>query len=185
MTPARAERLLSGQSALAAKVFAAVPILEAWTMEQIKRELERTGTTMKIAPHTVMGCLRDLKDAGLIGEPIREHFRSNTKIPRTVMDLELNDDETETPAPASEQSMPVQAPAAAPKPATKPTTLETLANLSESLVEATTALRKVIVSVQTIAKQIDDVALTVETERQESADIVSRYHQLQALLRGE
>ena len=79
MTPARADALLKGQSAQARKVFDAVPILEAWGTQQIKRELDRTGKG-NVDIRVVCGCLNDLEAAGLVCQPARDMYRRRVKL---------------------------------------------------------------------------------------------------------
>lgn len=65
---ARQRVLLASQTAVARKVFEAVPIQEAWTGRQIQRALERT-TRASTELNLLMGCLNTLKESGLIVEP--------------------------------------------------------------------------------------------------------------------
>jgi hypothetical protein len=74
----RAENILSGQTNLARKVFAAVPMQEHWNIDEISREMAR------VEPHNhtksaIAGCLRTLKECGLISEAGVQNFRSNVK----------------------------------------------------------------------------------------------------------
>lgn len=79
----RAQNILSGQTNLARKVFAAVPMQSFWDVQQISIEMARQ------APHNntkaeITGCLRVLVDAGLINETASLTFRSNVKPPKAV-----------------------------------------------------------------------------------------------------
>lgn len=58
---------LQGMSAVATKVYHAVPINATWSAGQIHAELLRTGHTH--AKSVTDGCLNSLKESGLIKEP--------------------------------------------------------------------------------------------------------------------
>jgi hypothetical protein len=66
MNYARMQSIVSGLTGMASKVYDAVPIRESWTMPQISAELGRHGMTYGHAQ--VQGCLRSLKEQGLILE---------------------------------------------------------------------------------------------------------------------
>lgn len=81
MQHARAQNILSGQSNLARRVFAAVPMQEFWSVPQISAEMNR------LEPHNlskgeITGCLRSLEDAGLVNETASLTFRSTVKPPK-------------------------------------------------------------------------------------------------------
>lgn len=63
---------LQGMSAVATKVYHAVPINEQWSSEQIHSELIRQGHSH--SKKITQGCLSSLKDAGLIREPSQGAF---------------------------------------------------------------------------------------------------------------
>lgn len=177
MTPARAEALLRGQSSTARKLFEVVPVMEAWAVDDIRAELMRSGKVGTIERHATLACLRDLVDAGLIGEPTREWFRSRVRMPK----------EPQKPrpvaAPAITYSEPVMQAATTAAPEKKTNTLDTLADLASGLGGVVNDLRNSIIGVQQIAKQLEDVAMAIETERQVDARQLAKLGQLQALLR--
>lgn len=74
----RAQNILSGQSNLARRVFAAVPIQAFWTVQEISVEMHRLENH-KLNKGEIMGCLRTLVDAGLVNETASLTFRSNVK----------------------------------------------------------------------------------------------------------
>lgn len=78
MQHARAMNILSGQSNLARRVFAAVPIQAFWTVQEISVEMHRLENH-KLNKGEIMGCLRTLVDAGLVNETASLTFRSNVK----------------------------------------------------------------------------------------------------------
>lgn len=78
MNHQRAMSVLDNQTTLAQKVFKAVPMQDWWSVHQISAELARqTGQTQTRV--TLGGCLRTLKDAGLIDEGSGDTYRSAVK----------------------------------------------------------------------------------------------------------
>lgn len=74
----RAQRILDGQTNLARKVFAAVPMQEYWSIGQIYNEMHRVEKHSN-SRGEITGCLRSLVDAGLVSEAGQLTFRSNVK----------------------------------------------------------------------------------------------------------
>lgn len=74
MEDRQTKRLLQGQSALAKKVFAAVPVEEPWKFDKIHRVLHEMGKTSAHIT-AVHACLGQLKDAGIIREPERYYYQ--------------------------------------------------------------------------------------------------------------
>lgn len=52
MTPEKQKQKLAGQTAIAQKVFQAVPIAEAWTVAQISQALHRTTGARRVRPES-------------------------------------------------------------------------------------------------------------------------------------
>lgn len=73
MTAARIRLLESQQSGVAKKVYDAVPVNEIWPVKQIVYELQRQGVARDIS--IVQGCLKSLKDSGLIKEANPGYFQ--------------------------------------------------------------------------------------------------------------
>lgn len=73
MRASRRDVLLGGQTAMARKVYEAVPIQETWTVARIMAELSRLTYQMPV--RNVQGALRALVEAGLIREPERESYK--------------------------------------------------------------------------------------------------------------
>ena len=74
MEDRQTKRLLQGQSSLAKKVFAAVPVDEPWKFDKIHRVLHEMGKTSAHIT-AVHACLGQLKDAGIIREPERYYYQ--------------------------------------------------------------------------------------------------------------
>lgn len=77
----RAQSVLSSQSRLAQKVFAAVPMQSFWDVQQISTEMFRLENH-NLSKAEITGCLRTLAEAGLINETASLTFRSNVKPPK-------------------------------------------------------------------------------------------------------
>ena len=66
--------MLRSLSAIAQKVYAAVPASEAWSVSFIHSEMGRLGSTTRDVS-IVYGCLNSLKEAGLVTESQRGCFQ--------------------------------------------------------------------------------------------------------------
>ena len=73
LSPVKHQERIKNMSAIAQKVYAAVPAAEPWSMTCIHQEIQRTGSTTRDT-RVVHGCLNTLKEAGLIEEPSRGTF---------------------------------------------------------------------------------------------------------------
>lgn len=73
MNNARLRAIEEGQTGIAKKVLASVPIQEAWTARQIVSDIARSGS--RPDPHIVEGCLNTLVDSGLVRERPRGYFQ--------------------------------------------------------------------------------------------------------------
>lgn len=80
----RAMNMLTGQSNLVRKVFAAVPRQEFWSIGQISNEMNRVEKHNN-SKAEITGCLRHLVDAGLVAEAGLLTFRSNVKPPKLTL----------------------------------------------------------------------------------------------------
>lgn len=143
MNQTRFQALLQGQTAVAQRVFEAVPISEAWSTGDIFNELQRQGKARDF--HVVEGCLNRLKQASLVSEPARGMFR-RAKV------------HTITTQP-QEDSMPPSKPST-PVPAKKaPTTaVEHLAPLTARLIQLANDLKGLATEIETAALEIDQSA---------------------------
>lgn len=73
ISSSRFKQVHVGLSALAQKVYAAVPISEPWSASRIHSEMQRNGGSTKDL-HIVMGCINSLIASGLVSEPERGTF---------------------------------------------------------------------------------------------------------------
>lgn len=165
MNESRQQQMLAGQTALARKVFEVVPIQQHWTALDIHNALRTSNTSSAQFP-VVRACLSDLKEHGLIREPVNGHFQRDPATTKTK----------------SEKTMPKPAHQAVVS-ATKPDTgaLDVLASLSGEVVSLAEEISK---RMKALAGRIEEVALSVEAERESNAEAVGKLKQLQDLLKG-
>lgn len=145
-------------SAIAQKVYAAVPASEPWSMTCIHSEIQRLGGSTRDS-RIVHGCLNTLKESGLIEEPARGTF-----IRSAIRPIKTKE------APATQPTMKDEAQMTAPiqKQPRKP--MEILSEL---------ALR-----CKSLADEIETAALEID-EYVSAKDVDSgKLKQLQALLKG-
>ncbi|RZS80635.1 hypothetical protein [Pigmentiphaga kullae] len=96
MTPIRRDSLLAGQTAVAQKVYAAVPIRSTFTVGEIAAALKKqSGAGLDI--RTLRGCLGRLAEAGLVREPVPGSFR---RVEIKEKDQTSMPDMSDTPVPA-------------------------------------------------------------------------------------
>jgi len=162
MNATKAERLESNLNAMAAKVLAAVPIAEAWTVNEICGELRRQGGNHDL--RIVQGTLNGLVDQGLVKETGNTYRRVKPREKVALAPAQA--------APAAEPQEAPQAPASAPA-----DTLTKLANLSRSL-------RDLSAAITVAAADLDDLALEVEERIATASEGDQKLRQLQTLLKS-
>lgn len=157
MTPDKQKQKLAGQTAIAQKVFQAVPIAEAWTVAQISQALHRT-TGARLDRHTLQGCLRALADSDLIRST--EHGSLHQRVavsaaqstpPKTK---ELTVTQTAKPA-VTQQAAPASA-------------IDVLGSLAQKM--------------RALADEVDAAALALEEEQSRTTGETAKLKQLKALL---
>ena len=163
MNELREQQLLAGQSSIAQKIFCFVPIKDNWTTYEIRgAAMAATATT---APdHAIRRALGELKDAGLIREPVGGKFQRDAA----------------TPKPKKEQIM-TQAAKQTVVPIKKPEgALDALAGLSGEMVSLSDEFSK---RMKALAGRIEEVALSVEAERESNAETITKAKRLQEALK--
>lgn len=164
MNEARQQQMLAGQTAIARKVFELVPIQEAWHASDIYGALRASSTGADT--RAVRRCLGELKDQGLIREPVNGHFQ------RAAVTIK----------PKREQVMPQETKKtviALKKP--EIAALDALATLSGEVISLADEMGE---RMKRMAARIEEVALSVEAEREGNAEAVAKLKQLQTLLKG-
>ena len=105
LSPVKYQERLKNLSAIAAKVYAAVPASEPWSMSYINSELQRTGGITRDT-RLLHGCLNSLKLAGLISEPERGVF---IRVPVRADKPKAQPEPTHQIQTTEDQKMPAQA----------------------------------------------------------------------------
>jgi len=165
MNAAKQQNMLAGQSSLARKVFQVVPIQERWSAHDIFNSLMVAETIGAQFPAVRRG-LGELKDAGLIREPVNGHFQ------RTAITI----------TPTREQSMSkVTQPTVAITKKPEGSALDTLAMLSGEVISFAEEVGQ---RMKKLAARIEEVALSVEAERETNAEALDKFKLLQSLLKG-
>jgi DNA-binding transcriptional regulator YhcF (GntR family) len=164
MNAAKQQNVLAGQSSIAQKVFGYVPIQSSWSTHDIHSAVQAANATGASA-YAIRRALGELKDAGLIREPVGGKFQRDAV----------------THKPKKEQAM-TQAIKQCVISIKKPEAgaLDVLATLSGEVVSLSDEFGK---RMRALAVRIEEVALSVEAERENDAKAVIRAKRLQEVLR--
>lgn len=158
MTPSKQQAALQGCSAIARKVYDATPMQEAWTPTQIKNALT-ASTRSSTDQHVVRGCLKALKETGLVRERPPGHFqRIEVREPTpSIQEVTMTTSPgTNTPA---------------------KTSVELLADLAHQAASTGRQLLQ-------LSLQIEEAALVVAQEQESTATKLQGLNQLQTLLKS-
>lgn len=174
MNAAKLTRLEGGLTTVARKVLDAVPIQEPWEKQTIVMELRRTGVATSV--DIIEGCLRSLKDRGLVKEPRNGSFvRPQLRIAAAANEDELDDagDQTPPPTTTTTKATPVRTTTLTVSP---PATTER-ANTLTRLADLASSLRKTADEVDAIAIDVEERIAVIEKDGE-------KLRQLQALLKS-
>ena len=164
MNESRQQQILAGQSSIAQKVFTLVPIQTAWSNHEIHGAaliVKATGAS----PYAIRRALGELKEAGLIREPVGGKFQRDAATPKTI----------------KEQAVTQVAKQAVVSIKKSEGALDVLASLSGEVVSLADDFSK---RMKALASRIEEVALSVEAERETNSAAVGKLKQLQELLKG-
>ncbi len=164
MNESRQQQILSGQSSIAQKVFTLVPIQAAWSNHEI-HGAAITAKATGASPYAIRRALGELKEAGLIREPVGGKFQRDASTPKTI----------------KEQAVTQVAKQAVVSIKKSEGALDVLASLSGEVVSLADDFSK---RMKALASRIEEVALSVEVERETNAAAVGKLKQLQELLKG-
>ena len=164
MNESRQQQILAGQSSIAQKVFTLVPIQAAWSNHEI-HGAALTAKATGASPYAIRRALGELKEAGLIREPVGGKFQRDAA----------------TPKPIKEQAVTQVAKQAVVSIKKSEGALDVLASLSGEVVNLADDFSK---RMKVLATRIEEVALSVEAERETNAAAVGKLKQLQELLKG-
>lgn len=163
-TESRIQQLLAGQSSTAQKIYQHVPIQEPWSAHDIHCAALKANAT-SVSAHAVRRALGELKDAGIIREPQGSKYQRDA----TTVKLRI---ETPMQKPAIEVVTPIKK--------QEVNALDALAGLSAEVVALADDFSA---RMKAMATRIEEVALSVEAEREGSAQATAKLKQLQSLLK--
>lgn len=164
MNESRQQQILAGQSSIAQKVFTLVPIQAAWSNHEI-HGAALTAKATGASPYAIRRALGELKEAGLIREPVGGKFQRDAAIPKTIKEQAVNQVAKQAVVSIKKSEG----------------TLDVLASLSGEVVSLADDFSK---RMKALASRIEEVALSVEAERETNAAAVGKLKQLQELLKG-
>ncbi len=165
MNESRQQQILAGQSSIAQKVFTLVPIQAAWSNHEI-HGAAITAKATGASPYAIRRALGELKEAGLIREPVGGKFQRDAATQKPIKEQAVTQ-----VAKTSVVSI-KKAEAGA---------LDALAGLSAEVIDLADEIGK---RMKAMAARIEEVALSVESEREGNAEAVGKLKQLQELLKG-
>ena len=163
MNESRQQQMLAGQSSIAQKVFGHVPIQARWSARDIHGAVFAANASGASA-YAVRRALGELKDAGLIREPIGGKFQRDVATPKPKK-------ETVMSQAAKQTDVSIKKPEGA---------LDVLAALSGEVVSLSDEFSK---RMKALASRIEEVALSVESERESNAEAITKAKRLQEALR--
>lgn len=161
----RQQVLLAGQSSIAQKVFGYVPIQEAWSAHDIHGATIAANATGASA-HAIRRALGELKDAGIIREPVGGKFQRDAFTPKISRDPVMT-------KPASNTVVAIKK--------TEVGALDALAALSGEVISLSDDIGQ---RMKKLAARIEEVALSVAAEQEGNAEALGKLKQLQSLLKG-
>lgn len=162
LSPSRQKALVNGLTSVARKVFDAVPISEAWTVQQIQTELNRVSSLGRDF-HTVRGCLHSLTECGLITQPEKD-----TTFRRVALREPIPNEVATPQVPRVSNHTKPQAPATSAPAKKSPITI--LSDLATQM--------------RSLADEIEHAALEIEESFSASEADNAKLKQLQTLLRS-
>ncbi|MCA4074855.1 hypothetical protein LD001_05855 [Pseudomonas kurunegalensis] len=162
MNESRQKQMLAGQSALARKVFQIVPIQEHWSISDIYGAVRAQGTSADT--RTIRRCLGELKDVGLIREPVNSHFQR-------TMPATKPQKENDMPKESTQKVVAIK----------KLEPLDALAGLSGEVMAMAEDFG---LRMKGLASRIEEVALSVEADREDNSEQLEKLKQLQSILKS-
>ena len=165
MNDSRQQQMLAGQTSLARKVFEVVPIQEAWSAVDIHGAL-RASNSSSAQYRPVRACLGELKDQGLIRETASGVFQRSPITTKPKSEPVMSQPATRTVVALKKPDV---------------TALDALASLSSEVIGLSDEIG---LRMKKLAARIEEVALSVEVERDGNAEALGKLKQLQALLKG-
>ncbi len=159
LTSSMAKSVVDRQTGIAKKVYECVPINEAFDAKRICSEMARMGSSPDI--HIVSGCLKTLKEAGLVVEVLRGTFQ-RAKVKADAEKPAKPELKQVSPTPAQDQQEigPI-----------------------DKLAAVASCMRDVSASLQRMAKDVEDAALQMSEAATENSGEVQKLRQLAELIK--
>lgn len=170
MTPNRFAAIASGMTGVAKKVLEAVPMNEPWDAGRVRQEVRRLGHQME--SHIIDGCLRALREGGLIRESSPGCYVRVAVRPKLVHQAVASNEDAVSQEEEAASAGPVSG-----KPLGEWTAVDRLANLAHELRILRDAL-------ESTAKSIEDIALDIEADAGANTEAAEKLAALQKLLKG-
>jgi hypothetical protein len=169
MKDTRFRAIFNGLSAIAAKIYEAVPISESWTANQIAQELFRRKSTVRDIS-IIRYNLSAMVASGIVNEAKVGWFRrTEVKPPEEKKEVPKVQKKDQPPMPVTTSATPAVA--------KKTSAIDALLNLS--------AKAREIAKHQTeLAEAIDEAALEITEAMQGNEEAANRLKQLQVILHG-
>lgn len=163
MNESRQQQMLAGQSSIAQKVFDYVPIRSSWSARDIHGAVLAANVSGASA-YAIRRALGELKDAGLIREPVGGKFQRDPTTPKPKKERAVTQS-------AKQAVVSIKPPESA---------LDVLAALSGEVVSMAGEFSQ---RMKALAGRIEEVALSVEAERESNAEAIVKAKRLQQALR--
>ena len=165
MSESRVAQLLAGQSSIARKVFQHVPIQDSWSTHDIHSAAMAANSTT-VSSYAVRRALGELNEAGIIREPVGGKFQRDAFSPKSKKEPAM-------PKVANDTAVSIKKPQVG--------ALDALALLSGEVVSLADELGN---RLRKLAGRIEEVALSVEAEREGNAESLKKLKQLQSILKS-
>lgn len=163
MNESRQAQILAGQSSIAQKVFGYVPIQTSWSNHEIHGAIS-TAKATGASPYAIRRALGELKEAGLIREPVGGKFQRDAATPKPIKEQAVTQVAKTTVASIKKSEG----------------ALDVLASLSGEVVSLADDFGK---RMKALAVRIEEVALSVEAERESNAEALGKARRLQELMK--
>lgn len=175
MSHARFQEMVRSVNSTARKVFDVVPIAEAWTLKDLRAELQRGG--INISTDALVVSVGELKTAGVITERCGQFQRVECK-PRPV---DTQQEEPLTAAPPRDSHLPIQV-KAAPAPAMSP--LDAIAILAQRVKKLSDVATMMVNESKAVAEELEAVAIDIEVNHEQAIKGMQQLAQLRTLLKN-
>lgn len=178
MTYSRHQEMLRSVPANARKLYEIIPISEGWDFSRIHQEAHRRGMNFRV--EVIMGCVAELKDAGLVQTDATHQHRRTPHKPKPEIVLRKDKEPTVTVDKISTRPPNGAAPAAPPA----KTALEHLSGIADRIKKLADVATMMATEANAISDDLAEVALTIEERTEASQDEVAKLRNLAQALKA-